>query len=445
MREKHSSQLPPPNLRWRSLKLKRCVEAESLLALYPTESRALFAPAEGPARAGVGRVAEIRATGEARFDVTATFLETLSSRSPHGELPVSPFLLGGFSFDPIGDAQQIWNGFDDARFFLPRLSLVTEAGESVLLLAVDHRLSDQEADAELLSVAARLDEYQPPEVKRPQIVEEHSSLSAEAWKDYVSSNLDAIAAGSLHKIVAARCVELHCDHPIAPLSTFRQMASEAPACARFLFGFEGRRHFIGASPEILLQRKASQITTEALAGSCSREEDPDEHLLGNAKELREHLCVRDEIIENLRTLGLEAHYADKPIARRFSQIYHLNTPIAVKPQASNSSHPQSMDMLQIVRALHPTPAVAGLPRREAMNQIRSAEPVPRGWYAGAVGCFCLNGDMELRVALRSAILDGVKAHLFVGAGIVAGSVPQHELAETELKSQSVRQSLRYLP
>jgi menaquinone-specific isochorismate synthase len=131
---------------------------------------------------------------------------------------------------------------------------------------------------------------------------------------------------------------------------------------------------------------------------------------------------------------LKPEFSPRPGVRRLANVQHLHTPIrAVLPPA--------VQLLEAVAALHPTPAVGGTPREAAIARIRGLEGFPRGLYAGAIGWINARGGGEFLVGLRSALVDGPRARLYAGAGIVAGSRPENEFAETELKFKAMQEAL----
>jgi menaquinone-specific isochorismate synthase len=208
----------------------------------------------------------------------------------------------------------------------------------------------------------------------------------------------------------------------------------------FSIGNGKGQSFIGASPERLLSIRNHKLITDALAGSASRgrtvAEDAKsaQHLLNSEKERREHQLVVEFIARQLTDLGLQPHHADVPSLLQLSNIQHLHTPI----QAAMPSH---LHPLQVLSALHPTPAVAGMPRQTACEQILHYEQFDRSLYASPLGWVDAHGNAEFVVGIRSALLDGNRARLYAGAGIVAGSVPDREFAEVKLKLQTLLRGL----
>jgi menaquinone-specific isochorismate synthase len=182
------------------------------------------------------------------------------------------------------------------------------------------------------------------------------------------------------------------------------------------------------------------LETEALAGSIRRGAGASEDaalaaaLLRSDKDVREQRLVIEAIASRLAQLGLKPEFSAQPEVRRLANVQHLLTPVrAVLPAA--------VRLLDALAALHPTPAVGGTPQPAAVACIRGLEGFPRGLYAGALGWLNARGGGEFFVGLRSALVDGPRARLYAGAGIVAGSSPENEFAETELKFKAMQDAL----
>jgi salicylate biosynthesis isochorismate synthase/menaquinone-specific isochorismate synthase len=194
--------------------------------------------------------------------------------------------------------------------------------------------------------------------------------------------------------------------------------------------------FIGASPELLVQRRGATVTTVALAASTRRSADPavdahlGERLLASAKARVEHEIVADRIVRALDPHAVWVRRAPEPQLAKIANIQHLATPIQaqlVEPRP----------LLDLVGLLHPTPAIGGEPWDRAARVVAELEAEDRGWYAGPLGWVDASGDGEFCVAIRSALLRDRTARLYVGNGIVGDSDPEAELAETEIKLQAL--------
>ncbi|MGG4127082.1 isochorismate synthase DhbC [Paenibacillus illinoisensis] len=203
------------------------------------------------------------------------------------------------------------------------------------------------------------------------------------------------------------------------------------------FDHQGTRTFIGASPELLVTRKGTIIRVNPLAGSAARSDDPAEDrrraeaLLASAKDRHEHAVVIDAVAAALRPLCKQLIVPAEPSLIQTSTMWHLSTEI----------HGELLDRdissLEVAFALHPTPAICGMPVLTAKEAIGSQEPFDRGLFTGMVGWCDSEGDGEWAVTIRCAEVEGNELRLFAGAGIVAGSTPEVELAETSAKFRTM--------
>ena len=203
-----------------------------------------------------------------------------------------------------------------------------------------------------------------------------------------------------------------------------QLRRQQPGSCRFLWQRSKDEAFFGASPERLLSLRNGQIQIDALAGTALRD-DNCQSLLRSEKDLREHELVVSSITNHLLAQGLQPRRPRKPQLARHGHLVHLHTPI----NAASRDHPP----LFLAGVLHPTPAVAGFPRREAMSWLRTLEPFERGCYAAPIGWIDSFGNAEFRVAIRCGNSRGKELELTAGAGLVRGSIAEIELQEVGLK------------
>jgi menaquinone-specific isochorismate synthase len=249
-----------------------------------------------------------------------------------------------------------------------------------------------------------------------------------------------IEEGRFEKIVLARCRELTAAGALHPLKVLNALRQRFPDCYAFSFANGRGQSFIGASPERLLRVEQGTLLTEALAGSAPRGRTASEDaalggaLLGDDKELREHRHVVASIDRRLAPLGLRMVHAALPGLRRLANVQHLHTPVS-------AALPAGVRLLDVLARLHPTPAVGGSPRVAACAHIRELEGFSRGLYGGPVGWLDHRGGGEFLVGIRSALIDGARARAYAGGGIVAGSDPDRELAETDLKFKALLEAL----
>lgn len=392
---------------------------------------------------GWGAAHVVRAGGPDRFDAVRSAADRLWPRieavPAGGAEAVPPRLFGGFSFLPSSPPAP-WRAFGAATFVLPRLVYVpVPAGTGAPAgprLAVAVLAADVDEPGRLQALVRRvltlLVDGRTNGARPPSPVETGDAPPPEAWERAVASIRRRIRSGGAEKIVAARKREIRFDGGVDPVGVLRALGADTAAEARFAFR-HGAATFLGATPERLISRRGPAVATEALAGSAGAERAPE--LLDNPKDAAEHAYVVRAIARALEPLCDSLEYPATPGIRRLRHVVHLRTPFTGR--LSSPVH-----VLELVRRLHPTPAVGGTPGEAALEWIAANEPWSRGWYASPVGWFDAQGDGDFVVALRSALLDGARAHLYAGAGIVRDSEPGAELAETEVKLRTVSEALR---
>lgn len=260
------------------------------------------------------------------------------------------------------------------------------------------------------------------------------------YRAAVGRGLARIAAGEFQKIVLARAIDLTANRALHPLTVLNGLRERFPDCYAFSVATGAGPSFIGASPERLVRVSQGVMETEALAGSARRGAGASEDaalgaaLARSEKDLREHRHVIGSIVRRVEPLGVRLEFAGVPVLRKLANVQHLHTPM-------RGVLPEGVRLLDLLAVLHPTPAVGGTPREAAVAAIREIEGFPRGLYAGAIGWLNARGGGEFFVGLRSALVEGERARVYAGAGIVAGSEPERELAETELKFQALLAAL----
>ncbi|EDX87844.1 isochorismate synthases subfamily, putative [Synechococcus sp. PCC 7335] len=262
------------------------------------------------------------------------------------------------------------------------------------------------------------------------------------FKSAVKVALEQLQTSQLHKVVLADVMDVEGAQPFDEVQSLQALRQNHPDCTIFSVSNGRGQSFIGASPERLLSIADGRFTTDALAGTVSRGTLPSldiqlaQTLINSKKEQVEHRLVVEFIVRQLKLLGLTPEYDPRPKVLQLLHVQHLHTPIS-----ASITPPQSVSPLDILARLHPTPAVAGVPHQAACELIRQYETFDRGLYAAPVGWIDTQGNSEFVVGIRSALLNGQKARLYAGAGIVAGSEPAKELAEIKLKLQALLNAL----
>jgi menaquinone-specific isochorismate synthase len=262
------------------------------------------------------------------------------------------------------------------------------------------------------------------------------SLSAPEWEQAVGEAVRRIThCAELRKVVLARDLYASAGTLIDPRVLLRWLAPRYPGC--FTFACDG---LVGATPELLIRKTGWEVSSLVLAGTTPRGATQADDsalaraLLGSAKENEEHEYAAASLRDTLSPLCVAMHVAPRPELIRLPNVQHLGTWVHGTLTAERSA-------LALVAAVHPTAAVGGTPTDAAVEVIRELECMDRERYAGPVGWIDANGNGEWGIALRCAQLDGNRARLFAGGGIVAGSDPAAELAETESKLRPMRNAL----
>jgi isochorismate synthase len=388
----------------------------------------------------LGVAHEATSRGESRFeDVAAQCLrlrEGAIAAAPEGLPPgAGAVWTGGFAFDPEGGAEARWSSFAPAIMALPELSICRQGDEAFLTLNLVVSPGEDPGEA-----VERLDRRVSGLREEPlPLIDPHPTAKARIrsvlppgdFERAVAAATERIAHGGLRKVVLARevCVEAAAAHD--PAAVFGALREVFPSCFCFCCGTP-EAAFLGASPELLVRRSGAAASTVALAGSTRRSSDPsvDDHLgeqlLRSDKDRREQRIVAERIVRALRPHAVWVEAADEPGLVKVANIQHLATPVIAQLAEPHSA-------VELAGLLHPTPAVGGEPRGGAAEAIADLERMDRGWYAGPVGWMDATEDGEFCVALRSALLRDRDAHLYAGVGVVAGSDPAAELAETEVK------------
>ncbi|HUG87072.1 MAG TPA: isochorismate synthase [Euzebya sp.] len=256
-----------------------------------------------------------------------------------------------------------------------------------------------------------------------------SSIDEVKWMEAVATATDRIRAGAYDKIVLARDLHVWADYELDPISLTRRLAARFPSCMTFL-----HERFVGATPELLLRRDGRRVTSVVLAGSAAPDEASGRALLTSAKDISEHAFARDSAVASLTPFCTRLSADERPWLLRLDNVQHLAT--RIEGVLAADTH-----VLELVGALHPTAAVGGSPRDVAVADIRQLEGMDRQRYAAPVGIVDGRGDGTFGIALRCAQLEGSRARLFAGNGIVADSLPDAELAETRLKLRAMQSVL----
>jgi len=362
-------------------------------ASWPGADRVYWRAPGADAVAGLGAARAVDVEGPQRFEAAAA---AVAGMLADGEVAFAGF---GFADRPGAGA---WAGFPSGRVVVPERVVRGTA------------------------TAAR-----PAEGSDALRVEDGTRAS---YRDAVKQAADAIAAGELAKVVVAR--EVEAVGSIDPALVLARLSGRFESCAVFGFG-RGDSCFVGASPEILAELDGDVVTTHAVAGTAARGATPAEdaanveRLTLDPKEQAEHRYVVEYLRTRLALAGVDLDPLGGTGVRTLPGIHHLATTV------TGRIAPEPGLALRLAGALHPTPAVGGTPTTFAQQWIAEHEGLDRGWYAGPVGWIDHRGCGSFYVALRSALISPSGMRLCAGAGIVAGSEPEQELVETDVKLAAI--------
>ncbi len=255
-----------------------------------------------------------------------------------------------------------------------------------------------------------------------------------------------ICSGKLRKVVLARTLLVDAERKLDPRQLLWRLRAVDPDCYAFATPVSiptPGATLVGASPELLVRRRGRVVEATPLAGSAPRFGDlvrdraSAERLFGSDKDREEHALVVEDVARVLTAYCDDLEHPHEPELLGTANVWHLATPFRGR------LHDRRASVLDLTAALHPTPAVCGTPREAAREALEELEPIDRGAYSGPVGWVDADGDGELAIALRCAEITGATARLFAGAGIVADSVPEAEVDETEGKFRALLDALRW--
>ena len=394
-----------------------CGEHLPLLDLLPDSNPVAWLRA-GEGLVGWGSFARTIVSGPERFaDARKWWLKQLESfaitNSVHGN-GTGPVLFASFSF----------SSDEESVLIIPQV-IVGKKGDKSWITWIG---SSPQPD---LNVT-------PPDLIHNSITWDSDEHADDAWKSRVSTAVDRIQSGKLDKVVLARDFTGHADQDIEPRTILKKLAAEYPSTWNFSVA-----GLVGATPELLLRLSRKMVTSRVLAGTISKSGDDERDLAlaaslaRSSKDLEEHLYAVKSVADALEPFCTSTNVPDAPYVLHLANVMHLATDVT-GAIAEKLAH---VDAFTILEQLHPSAAVCGTPREQAGQLITEIESMSRGRYAGPVGWIDAAGDGELGIALRCGQIDGDSIRIFAGCGIVAGSDPDKELAESVAKLVPMRSAL----
>ena len=365
-------------------------------------------PAHGLYRLGLGHALQVGSSGPNRFAALDNAFAGLAGAWRHNA-PALAFC--GFAFDEHNQAP-----LPNALLAIPAILLESQRGDCRAILSTTAGKIAQATDGWQKLLAA------PSPATGFRLLPGHPhTLADRAWIARVRAALRDIGGGQVDKIVLARSRQLNADAPIPPGHLLAALIEQQPEAMIYAFG-NGQSTFLGATPERLVSLAGRHLEADALAGTAW----PGSLALGAPKNRHEQALVTEAIVAALAKCCVAAPRSGPVEIHEAGSVSHLRSRISGIAQPG-------VTLFDLVRTLHPTPAVGGFPGAAAASWLATHGELRNGWYSGGFGALDVNGNGEFHVALRSAMIDSQRIELHAGAGIVAGSDPQHELAETEAK------------
>jgi menaquinone-specific isochorismate synthase len=369
---------------------------------------------------GWGVAARLEVRGNERFSRTQRWWSDLCSSLDIDDtvsMPgTGPVAFGSFSFDPDSDASIV---------IVPKVIVGRRAGQA------------------WITVIGKAPQARPaiPPVSVPEqpywVTWSEGSVTAIEWQASVAEAVRRIRAGELDKVVLARDVIAHIDGPLDVRHLLLRLAEGYPSCWTFCVA-----DLVGATPELLVRRTGDLVTSRVLAGTVRRRGDDQADaglaraLLASGKDAEEHEFAVHSVARALAAHCTDLDVPERPHVLELANVQHLATDVTGRLA-------DAAPVLALAASLHPTAAVCGTPTERAFSVIREIEGMDRGRYAGPVGWFDRHGDGEFGIALRCALVDHESSQVrsFAGCGIVAGSDPADELAESVAKLVPIRDAL----
>ncbi len=377
--------------------------------------------------AGVGIAHEV--SGDETPDLHKLFTKLRSFLDPkYSDL----CYYGGFQFNQNTLPAAEWKNFGAYRFIIPQFELHRSAAGTFLVCNYHHQINRENQLDELISQLDQLQfELTLDNDEERAILHRLDIPNRENWDKSVLAALSDMKANKYEKVVLARKATLTFNDPVNPTAYLLRLRRMSEETFNFYFQTDEDHAFLGATPERLFRRQGRTIHTEAIAGTRPRgkttrdDERYSKALLNSDKELREHAIVVDTI-ESILQKHCQKLSVDKEVQiTKLSHVQHLCKHFVGELDNETSD-------ADLIKDLHPTPAMGGYPTDIALEAIDDLEPFNRGWYAAPIG-FIGHDLTEFVVAIRSALIEKEQVSLYSGAGIVLGSDPAEEWQEIEYK------------
>ncbi len=340
--------------------------------------------------------------------------------SPHSS-PDARF-FGGKEFNRETN-DPLWDSFPSCSFWLPQFEMIQDNERTVLQI---NQLSSEPNSNSLSALVFDI----PQKESTFYDFENRLDLpSFEQWTQQIHLALDLMNQGLLNKVVLARQSQFSSTTPFSPLDLLKSLKQKVRRATLFAFQINASTAFIGATPEMLYKRHQNTIKIDALAGTAPC--NAGDLLLSSPKEMKEFTYVKEFISDKMNPLCIKMDWEpkDRMLSTSYTQHIYNSLTATLKPLTSDRI---------LIETLHPTPALGGVPRMQALTFLEEHEPFSRGWYGSPIG-WITSQEANIAVAIRSALIKDKQLTLFAGAGIVQGSEPDKEWEELEQKITPFKQ------
>jgi len=366
-------------------------------------------------------------------------LNSIINISENDEVSIKYF--GGYKFDIDSKNNKIWNKFPRGYFVLPECMITfDEYNTWITIIKKIQKESSPESDCQAINNIYNHIKNSNS-IKLTTINESirdtnKNNIDKEYYLDTVNKIINDIKLNDINKLVYSREKHIQLKQTMNLTSAIKKLREIYPECINYFIKIPGRGTFLGSTPERLINNNNGEIITEAVAGTIHRGYNADNDMIlekelkNNKKYVEEHEIVVEEIKRLLNPKLIDIKASKEPYIFKLHNLQHLITEIT--GTLKNNTH-----ILDLVKVLHPTPAVAGIPTENALKLIAKYELHDRGWYSGPLGWIDKIGNGDFCVALRSAYLIEDTMTIFAGGGIVEKSIPEDEWEETEIKFKTI--------
>ncbi|MBD3274380.1 MAG: isochorismate synthase [Candidatus Marinimicrobia bacterium] len=443
--------LPPDSILQYTFDFKSDVDLlEFSQQFLGTSERVFFweVPEENSRLLSVGSIETCRVSGDERFSQMDQFFTATNAKIqtlngfPDRALP--RYMVAASFFTTVNPG--MWDGFSPGLCYLPRLILKSEHDQISGTLYFTTNDLDEFSD-----LSGRINSFftvetarkMSPDAEEFTNFELHLNGEKRDWLSTVNACLDTIRRKQIHKVVLGTSMFVRTDEEVSPVPVLRNLRATYPSCINYFYQETNGHTFLGATPEWLMRIRDSKLYCDALAGSAPRHHDLTvdkelgDSLLRSPKNLHEHQFVVNHLKQELKSFAKSIENEELPVLQKLPNVQHLHTPVTADLHEHASP-------FEIMKRLHPTPAVGGIPTESALEIIRDIEQFERGYYAGPIGWVQGNGDVDIAVGLRSGLLTSDDLNIFAGAGIVENSDPADEYDELQIKMQPLLSAIGIL-